>query len=176
MSIPNIKTRQLSLPEVLGDILTGNSATSLDSESGNPSAPHRTSNTSAKRPRKRHQPMGDTPTSQNTKKLNQQKTPPIMDTNINTNTNTNTSDPVELTPELKLLETRLQSKFDYSINTALEPIQQQLSKLASTSEEVAQQQMEIKTLKEENNALKKLVIDLQGNYDELKTRLEQIRK
>ena len=100
-------------------------------------------------------PTGDTPTSQITKKINQQKTPPIMDAN--------TSDPVELTPELKLLETRLQSKFDYSINTALEPIQQQLTKLASTSEEVTKQKREIKTLQAENNALKKVVTDLQGN-------------
>ena len=79
------------------------------------------------------------------------------------------SDPVELTPELKLLETILQTKFDHSINTALEPIQKQLSKLASTNNEVVQQQIEIENLKQENNALKKVVTDLQCNYDELKT-------
>ena len=84
------------------------------------------------------------------------------------------NDPVELSPELKLSETRLQSKFDLSINTALEPIQQQLSKLASTNDEVAQQHIEIKTLKQENNALKKIVTDLQGSYDELKTRLNKL--
>ena len=72
------------------------------------------------------------------------------------------------------MATRLQSKFELSINTALEPIQQQLSKLASTNDEVAQQQIEIKTLKLENNALKKIVTDLQGNYDELKTRLNKL--
>ena len=78
---------------------------------------------------------------------------------INTGkTDGTSSDPVELTPELKLLEIRLQSKFDHSINTALEPIQKQLSKLASTSDEVVQQQIEIKTLKEENNALKRLLL------------------
>ena len=63
---------------------------------------------------------------------------------------------MELTPELKLLETRLQAKFDHSINTALEPIQEQLNKWASNSDEVVQQQIEIKTLKQENNALKKV--------------------
>ena len=83
-------------------------------------------------------------------------------------------DPVELSPELKLLETRLQSKFELSINTALEPIQEQLSKLANTNDEVVQQQIEIKTLKQENNALKKIVTDLQGNYDELKTCLNKL--
>ena len=72
------------------------------------------------------------------------------------------------------METRLQSKFELSINTALEPIQEQLSKLAGTNDEVAQQQIEIKTLKLENNALKKIVTDLQGNYDELKTRLNKL--
>ena len=56
-----------------------------------------------------------------------------MDTNTG-KTNGTPSDQVELTPELKLLETRPQSKFDHSINTALEPIQKQLSKLASTSD------------------------------------------
>ena len=76
--------------------------------------------------------------------------------------------------ELKLLETRLQSKSDLSVNTALEPIQQQLSKLASTNDEVAQQQIEIKTLKLENNTLRKIVTDLQGNYDELKTCLNKL--
>ena len=81
---------------------------------------------------------------------------------------------MELTPELKLLETRLQAKFDHSINTALEPIQEQLNKWASNSDEVVQHQIEIKTLKLENNALKKVVTDLQGNYDELKTRLNRL--
>ena len=96
-----------------------------------------------------------------------------MDNNTG-KTDGTSSDLVELTPELKLLETRLQSKFDHSINTALEPIQEQLSKLANTNDEVVQQQIEIKTLKQENNALKKVVMDLQGNYDELKTRLNRL--
>ena len=87
-----------------------------------------------------------------------------MDTNTG-KTNGTPSDPVELTPELKLLETRLQFKFDHSTNMALEPIQKQLSKLTSTSNEVVQQQIEIKTLKQENNALKKVVTDLQGSCD-----------
>ena len=72
------------------------------------------------------------------------------------------------------METRLQAKFDHSINTALEPIQEQLNKWASTSDEVIQQQIKIKTLKQENNALKKVVTDLQGNYDELKTWLNRL--
>ena len=155
MSTPNAKTGQLSLPEVLREGLTGISVPSSDSELGDPSAPCRTAQASARRPRKRCQPTGDTPNSHINKKINQQKTPPTMDTNTG-KTNGTSSDPVELTPELKLLETRLQSKFDHSINTALEPIQKQLSKLASTSDEVVQQQIEIKTLKQENNALKKV--------------------
>ena len=68
-----------------------------------------------------------------------------MDTNTGKNNGTS-SDLVELTPELKLLETRLQAKFDHSINTTLEPIQKKISKLASTSDEVVQQQIKIKTL------------------------------
>ena len=152
MSTPNAKTRQLSLPEVLREGLTGISVPSSDSESGDPNAPCGT-----------NQPTGDTPNLHINKKINQQKTPQTMDTNTG-KTNGTSNDLVELPPELKLLETRLQSKFDHSINTALEPIQKQLSKLASTSDEVVQQQIEIKTLKQENNALKKVVTDLQGNY------------
>ena len=173
MSTPNAKTRQLSLPEVLREGSTGISVPNSDSELGDPSAPCRTAKTSARRPQKRHQPTDDTPNLHINKKINQQKTPPTMDTNTG-KTNDTSGDLVELTPELKLLETRLQSKFDHSINTALEPIQKQLSKLASTSDEVVQQQIEIKTLKQENNALKKVVTDLQGNYDELKTWLNRL--
>ena len=170
MSTPNAKTRQLSLPEVLREGFTGISVPSSNSESGDPNAPCKTS---TRRPRKRRQPTGDTPNSHINKKINQQKTPPTMDNNTG-KTDGTSCDLVELTPELKLLETRLQSKFDHSINTALEPIQEQLSKLASTNDEVAQQQIEIQTLKQENNALKKVVTDLQCNYDELKARLNRL--
>ena len=145
MSTPNAKTRQLSLPEVLRDGLTGISVPSSDSELGDPSVLHGTTKAGAKRPQKRHQLTGDTPNLHINKKINQQKTPPTMDTNTG-KTNDTSSTPVELTPELKLLETRLQAKFDHSINTALVPIQEQLNKWASTSNEVVQQQIEIKTL------------------------------
>ena len=50
MSTPNAKTRQLSLPEVLREGLTGISVPSSDSESGDPSAPCRTAKASARRP------------------------------------------------------------------------------------------------------------------------------
>ena len=74
----------------------------------------------------------------------------------NTGKNTNTLDSeVELTPELLLLERRLQTKFDQSINKALEPIQERLNKWATTGDEVAQNKIEITTLKQENDALKK---------------------
>ena len=173
MSIPNSKTRQLSLPEVLGEGITGISVPSSNSESGDPNVLCKTIKASARRPRKRHQPTGDTPNTHTNKKINQQKTPPTMDNNKGKADDTS-SDLVELTPELKLLETRLQSKFDHSINTALEPIQEQLSKLASTNDEVVQQQIEIETLKQENSALKMVVTDLQDNYDELKTGLNRL--
>ena len=148
---------------------------SSNSESGDLNVPCETAKASARRPRKRRQPTGDTPNSHINKKINQQKTPLTMDNNTG-KTDGTSSDPVELTPKLKLLETRLQSKFDHSINTALEPIQEQLSKLANTNDEVVQQQIEIKTLKQENNALKKVVMDLQGNYDWLKTGLNRLEK
>ena len=173
MSTPNAKTRQLSLTEVVREGFTGFSVLSSKSELGDPNEPFKTAKTSARRPWKRCQPTGDTPNSQTNKKVNQQKTPPTMDISTE-KTDGTSSDSVQLSPELKLLETRLQSKFDHSINTALEPIQQQLSKLASTTDKVAQQQIEIQTLKQENNALKKIVTNLQGNYDELKTRLNKL--
>ena len=93
----------------------------------------------------------------------------------NTGKDTNTAESeVELTPELLLLEKRLQTKFDQSINKALEPIQGQLNKWATTGDEVAQNKIEITTLKKENNALKKVVVDLKENYDKLKTRLNKL--
>ena len=173
MSTPSTKTRQLSLPEVIREGFTGISVPSSNSELGDLNAPCKTAKAGARRPRKRRQPTGDTPNSHINKKINQQITPPTMDINTG-KTDGTSSDPVELTPGLKLLETRLQTKFDHSINTALEPIQEQLSKLASTNDEVVQQQIEIKNLKQENNALKKVVMDLQCNYDELKTRLNRL--
>ena len=45
---------------------------------------------------------------------------------------------VKWNSELLLLEQRLKSKFKTSITRALEPIQEQLNKLANTGEEVAQ--------------------------------------
>ena len=50
MSTPNAKTRQLSLPEVLRDGLTGIIVPSSDSESGDLSVLHGTTKVSAKRP------------------------------------------------------------------------------------------------------------------------------
>ena len=173
MSTPNGKTRQLSLTEVLQEGFTGFSVLSSNSESGDPNEPFKTAKTGARRPWKRRQLTGDTPNPQTNKKANQQKTLPKMDITTE-KTDGIFNDPVELLPELKLLETRLQSKFDLSINTTLEPIQQQLSKLASTNNDVAQQQIEIKTLKQANNALKKIVTDLQGSHDELKTCLNKL--
>ena len=130
---------------------TGISVSSSNSESGDPNAPCKSAKASARRPRKRRQPTGDTPNLNINKRINQQKTPPIMDTN----TDGISSNSVELTPELELLETRLQSKFDHSINTALEPIQEQLSKLASPNDEVVRQQIEIKNPKTGKQHLKK---------------------
>ena len=79
MSTPNARTRQLSLTEVLQEGFTGFSVLSSNSESVDPNEPLKTAKTSARRPRKRHQPTWDTPNPQTTKKVNQQKTPPKMD-------------------------------------------------------------------------------------------------
>ena len=73
MSTPNAKTRQLSLPEVLRDGLTGIGVPSSDSESGDPSVLHGTTKAGAKRPQKRHQLTGDTPNLHINKRINQQK-------------------------------------------------------------------------------------------------------
>ena len=81
---------------------------------------------------------------------------------------------VKWNSELLLLEQRLKSKFETSITRALEPIQEQLNKLANTGEEVAQNKLQLMTLKKENNALKKEVSDLKVNCDELKSRLNKL--
>ena len=93
----------------------------------------------------------------------------------NTGKKDNTSESkVEITPELLLLEKRLETKFVKSINKGLEPIQEQLNKWASTGEKVAQNKIEITTLKQENDALKKVVTNLKENCDELKTQLNKL--
>ena len=81
---------------------------------------------------------------------------------------------MELTPELLLLEQRFESKFETSITRALEPIQEQLNKLANTGEEVTQNKLQLMTLRKENDAVKKEVSDLKVNCDKLKSRLNKL--
>ena len=81
----NAKTRQLSLTEVLQEGFTGFSVLSSNSESGDPNEPFKTAKASARRPRKRRQPTGDTPNPQTNKKVNQQTTPPTMDSSTKKN-------------------------------------------------------------------------------------------
>ena len=172
MSTPNAKTRQLSLPEILYDGISGASAPSSDSETGDEVALNKSVKVGRKM-RKKCQLTGETPNTPTKKKWNQQKTPPTMASNPENTTKT-TYNEVELTPELLLLEKRLQSKFDESINKALEQIQEQFNNWTTTSNEVAQNESEIRVLKQENNALKTEVETLKENCDELKTRLNRL--
>ena len=168
MSTPNAKTRQLSLPEILKDGISGTSALSSDSEIDDLTELNSGVKVGTRRQWKKHQLTGETPNPPTNKKLNQQKIPPVMASNTENTTNTLDSE-VELTPELLLLEKRLQSKFDESINKALEPIQEQLNKWSTTSDEVAQNKIEITSLEQENSALKIEVVNLKESCDELKT-------
>ena len=173
MSTPNVKTRQLSLPEILKDGISGTSALSSDSEVGDSTELNSSVKAGTRRSHKKHQLTGETPNPPTKKKLNQQKTPPIMASNTENTTNTLGSE-VELTPELLLLEKRCPSKFDASINKALGPIEEQLNKWSTTSDEVVQNKIEITSVKQENSALKTEVVNLKESCDELKTRLNKL--
>ena len=89
------------MTEVLGEGFTGFSVLSSNSESGDPNEPFKTAKTSGRRSWKRQQQTGDSSNPQSNKKVNQQKTPPTMDISTE-KTDSILSDPVELSPELKL--------------------------------------------------------------------------
>ena len=173
MSTPNIKTCQLLITEVLKDGLSGVSAVSSDSKIGDPIEPIGQMKSGTKRQRKKQQLTGETPNPPNKRKNKLQKTPPTMANNQDKKDSTGDNE-VELTPELLLLEQRLESKFQTSINKVLEPIQEKLNKLANTGDEVAQNKLQLTSLKNENDALKKAVSDLKENCDELKSRLNKL--
>ena len=61
MSAPNAKTRQLSLPEVLREGFSGISATSSDTEIGDPSELSVTVKAGTKKLQKKRQLTGETP-------------------------------------------------------------------------------------------------------------------
>ena len=169
MSTPNVKTRQLVLPEILKDELSGTSALSSDSEVGDSTELNSSVKAATRRSWKKHQLTGETLNPPTKKKLNQQKTPLIMASNTENTTNTLGSE-VELTPELLLLEKRLQSKFDASINKALKLIQEQLNKWSTTSNEVVRNKIEMTSLKQENSALKTEVVNLKESCDKLENK------
>ena len=91
------------MPEILKDEISGTSALSLDSEVGDPSELSSSVKVGTRRLWKKHQLTGETPDPRTKKKINQQKTPPVMACNTENTTNTLDSE-VELTPQLLLLE------------------------------------------------------------------------
>ena len=88
------------------------------------------------------------------------------------------SDDVELSPELKVLEKKLNSAMLININKciteALKPIQDSIEKIVNSSALIDWQEMEIKRLNEENCILKNQVCELRNDVDLIKLKLNSL--
>ena len=88
------------------------------------------------------------------------------------------SDGVELSPELKELEKRLNTSMLININKciaeALQPIKDSIDKIVNSSAKIDSHDNEIKRLNTENSALRTLVSDLENDMNSIKSRLNQI--
>ena len=85
---------------------------------------------------------------------------------------------VELSPELKELEKRLNTSMLININKciaeALQPIKDSIEKIVNSSTQIDSHDNEIKCLNDENSALKTQVIELQNDMESIKTKLNQL--
>ena len=88
------------------------------------------------------------------------------------------SDGVELSPELKELEKRLNTSMLININKciaeALQPIKDSIDKIVNSSTQIDSHDNEIKRLNTENSVLRTQVSDLQNDMNSIKSRLNQI--
>ena len=82
---------------------------------------------------------------------------------------------VELSPELKELEKRLNTSMLININKciaeALQPIKDSIDKIVNSSKKIDRQDTEIKCLSDENATLKSQVTDLQNDVSSIKSKL-----
>ena len=87
-------------------------------------------------------------------------------------------DGVELSPELKELEKRLNTSMLININKciaeALQPIKASIDKIVNSSAQIDRHDNEIKRLNTENSALRTQVSELQNDMDSIKSKLNQI--
>ena len=88
------------------------------------------------------------------------------------------SDGVELSPELKELEKRLNTSMLININKciaeALQPIKDSIDKIVNSSAKIDSHDNEIKRLNTENSALRIRVNDLENDMNSIKSRLNQV--
>ena len=85
---------------------------------------------------------------------------------------------VELSPELKELEKRLNTSMLININKciaeALQPIKDSIEKIVNSSAQIDSHDNEIKRLNVENSALKTQVSELQNDMESIKSKLNQL--
>ena len=85
---------------------------------------------------------------------------------------------VELSPELKELEKRLNTSMLININKciaeALQPIKDSIEKIVNSSTQIDSHDNEIKRLNVENSALKTQVTELRNDMESIKTKLNQL--
>ena len=87
-------------------------------------------------------------------------------------------DSVELSPELKVLEKRLNTSMLININKciaeALKPIKDSIDKIVNSSAKIDHHDIEIKCLNTENVTLKTQVGELQNDMNHIKSKLHQL--
>ena len=103
---------------------------------------------------------------------------PVPNPNAKDTTTNNNPDGVELIPELKELEKRLNTSMLININKciaeALQPIKDSIDKIVNSSTQIDCHDNEIKCLNIENSALKTQVSELPNDMDSIKLKLNQL--
>ena len=104
--------------------------------------------------------------------------PNLKDATINNNPDGVEENGVELSPELKELEKRLNTSMLININKciaeALQPIKDSIDKIVNSSAQIDRHDNEIKHLNVENSALKTQVCELRNDMDSIKLKLNQL--
>ena len=127
--------------------------------------------------RKRSRKSGDHLDNNPNKKTLTKTSEKMADSELNQNEVVQ-KDSVELSPELKELEKRLNTSMLININKciaeALKPIKDSIDKIVNSSAKIDHHDIEIKRLNTENATLKTQVRDLQNDMNHIKSKLHQL--
>ena len=136
-----------------------------------------------KRPRKSGEHSDNNPNKNNVTKTLDKMSDPVPNHNLKDTTEDKNPDGIEesgieLSPELKKLEKRLNTSMLININKciaeALQPIKDSIDKIVNSSAQIDSHDNEIKCLNVENSALKTQVSELRNDMDSIKLKLNQL--